>query len=347
VYVSNETTNIDVFFDNLQVTHVRGPLVEETHYYPYGLFLAGISSKGGMFGGSENRRKFNSGSELQNKEFSDGSGLEWYATQFRMYDPELGKWNHLDPKPNFDFSLYSAFENNPIRYNDPLGDSLPPVVKGTYNWMTTVNNTGLALKGSGFGLNGQFQTEPQRGSTSTGIRDTKAGGINGAGKTRGLDVVRVDEPHGRVTTPHLNINPKATGLSSDPHIPITSSQFTTLKTAGQVLDGIDKIALPVAIVIDGIQLGSAIKTDIQNGTGGDNTIVTGSRVAGGWSGAWAGAQGGASIGAGIGSFFGPGPGTAIGGFFGGIIGGIGGAILGSDVGEKAGEKIVDAKNEKK
>jgi len=123
IYVSNVTENIDVFFDNLWVTHVRGAILEETHYYPFGLTMAGISSKALSFGNPQNRRKFNYGSELANGEFSDGSGLEMYETKFRGLDPQVGRWWQRDPLAEFHYGIspYAYVLNNPITYNDPLG----------------------------------------------------------------------------------------------------------------------------------------------------------------------------------------------------------------------------------
>ncbi|MDP4214442.1 MAG: RHS repeat-associated core domain-containing protein, partial [Bacteroidota bacterium] len=72
---------------------------------------------------TENKLRYNGGSEMQNKEFSDGSGLEMYETSFRGYDAQIGRFGQIDPMAgsSLDFSPYAYVDNNPVLYNDPSG----------------------------------------------------------------------------------------------------------------------------------------------------------------------------------------------------------------------------------
>jgi RHS repeat-associated protein len=84
------------------------------HTYPFGMDMEGNWNGSFMGSGTQgNAYKYNG------KEFNN-----WYHYGARFYDPAIGRWHALDPKPNSSISLYAAFQNNPLYYTDPHGDTV-------------------------------------------------------------------------------------------------------------------------------------------------------------------------------------------------------------------------------
>ncbi|RQO31107.1 hypothetical protein DBR32_10405 [Taibaiella sp. KBW10] len=112
VYVDNRNIGTDVWFDNVQVSHYSGQVLEEDHYYPFGLTLAQTSA-----GSTPQQYKYNG------KELEKSFGLEMYDYGARMQDPQLGRWFGIDPlaEQMRRYSPYNYAFNNPIRFVDPDG----------------------------------------------------------------------------------------------------------------------------------------------------------------------------------------------------------------------------------
>lgn len=133
IYLSNEEDSpIDVFFDDFTVTQHHTPIVSKDDYYPFGLTFASYNRPASV----GQRFKYNQGTgeiTFDTERISD-LGLNWDMTRYRTYDYALGRFMQVDPLAGesdilYPWTTYGFSFNNPIRWNDPLGDQ-PPLSPG-------------------------------------------------------------------------------------------------------------------------------------------------------------------------------------------------------------------------
>lgn len=89
-------------------------VIMNSDYYPFGMEMPKRHTNEGQY-----RYGYN-GMELDNESKGNGNS---YTTEFRQYDPRLGRWLSLDPlMAEFPWmSPYVAFDDNPIKFVDPKG----------------------------------------------------------------------------------------------------------------------------------------------------------------------------------------------------------------------------------
>ena len=123
---------------NVRLSYGRDPqarneikILEENHYYPYGLKHTNYNANLNAFKKDNNDQVQLTGTglsaDLINKykfngmEYQDELGLNLYDMDMRDYDPAIGRWLGIDPVTHFDESPYMGMSGNPVFWADPSG----------------------------------------------------------------------------------------------------------------------------------------------------------------------------------------------------------------------------------
>ncbi len=118
LYISNDNVSlgggeVEVYWDDFKVEHVKSPVISSQDYYPFGLSFNSYSRENAI----KQDYLYNS------KELQDELNLNWYDYQARMYDPAIARWMAIDPlsEKSRRWSPYSYCYNNPLIFVDPDG----------------------------------------------------------------------------------------------------------------------------------------------------------------------------------------------------------------------------------
>lgn len=133
-YVFNYTDHLG----NIRLSYSKDPvsnvlkIIEENHYYPFGLKHSGYNSDQMMYSREGETTRIRPVPPLfqttydykyNGKEYQDELGLNMYDYGARNYDPALGRWMNIDPlaENSRRWTPYNYAYNNPLVFVDPDG----------------------------------------------------------------------------------------------------------------------------------------------------------------------------------------------------------------------------------
>jgi len=149
-YTFNYVYNYTDHLGNIRLSYSQDPstnvlkIIEENHYYPFGLKHTGYNSDKMMLVKEASVLKIKPMPPLfktsynykyNGKELQEELGLNMYDYGARNYDPALGRWMNIDPKAEkyFNLSPYVYVANMPTIAIDPDGKEIFIPLKGNVN----------------------------------------------------------------------------------------------------------------------------------------------------------------------------------------------------------------------
>ena len=197
--VAGSTTSYNYVFNykdhlgNVRLSYTLDPadnvvkIMEENHYYPFGLKHNGYSPTQKIFAMSTpphvvltpvlNSADATYKYKYNGKELQDELGLNLYDYGARNYDPAIGRWLNIDPlaETSRRFSPYVYALNNPVYFIDPDGMQADASI-GYLSAGITQNvaiETTLAI-GSGLGIDPPKKNPRKANTTPKGMKHEDA-----------------------------------------------------------------------------------------------------------------------------------------------------------------------------
>ncbi len=111
LYISNDNVSlgggeVEVYWDDFKVEHVKSPVIQSDSYYPFGLRYDSYSRENSL----SNKAKL-----FQGQEHADELGLNWDSFKWRNHQPEIGRFFNVDPlSEKFYYNSSYAFSENKV-----------------------------------------------------------------------------------------------------------------------------------------------------------------------------------------------------------------------------------------